>query len=63
MLTTHASLWTLGVATAQFGGFLAPVDAAPSHQFGHHGQGIPVKFSLGGDLGLDIFAELLLPPA
>ena len=57
VLTTHASLWTLGVARVPFGGFLAPVNNAPTMNLATAGQAIPVKFSLGSNLGLDIFAE------
>lgn len=37
-----------------FSGFLAPVANAPTENFVKPGQAIPVKFSLGGDFGLDI---------
>ncbi len=37
-------------------GLLAPVDNPPVLNFVKAGGGIPVKFSLGGDQGLDIFA-------
>lgn len=54
----------LGFATADqdfelaryaFGGFLAPVDNRPTVNAVNAGRSIPVKFSLGGDQGLEIF--------
>jgi hypothetical protein len=41
--------------TYAFGGFLAPVDAAPAVNVARAGSAIPVKFSLGADYGLAIF--------
>jgi hypothetical protein len=38
-----------------FDGFYRPVDNPPVVNTVKAGQGIPVKFSLGGDFGLDIF--------
>ena len=40
-----------------FGGFFSPVDDPPTFNTVKAGRAIPVKFSLGGDQGLDIFAE------
>ncbi|RIK33219.1 MAG: hypothetical protein DCC55_35375 [Chloroflexi bacterium] len=37
-------------------GFLQPVENLPTVNIVNAGQAIPVKFSLGGDFGLDIFA-------
>jgi len=39
-----------------FNGFFQPVDNLPTLNLVRAGQGIPVKFSLNGDQGLDIFA-------
>ena len=39
-----------------FGGFLQPVDPLPALNSMKAGAAVPVKFSLGGDRGLDIFA-------
>jgi hypothetical protein len=39
-----------------FAGFFSPVDNLPMLNTVRAGQAIPVKFSLGGDQGLDIFA-------
>lgn len=40
-----------------FTGFLAPVDNAPTVNKVKAGAAVPVRFSLDGDQGLDIFAE------
>jgi hypothetical protein len=40
----------------KFKGFFAPVDNEPTFNTVNSGQGIPVKFSLSGNQGLDIFA-------
>jgi hypothetical protein len=54
----------LAFATAQvdfefapypFGGFKAPINAAPVVNTATAGRALPVKFSLGGDQGMDIF--------
>jgi hypothetical protein len=39
-----------------FTGFAQPVDAAPTVNVVSGGAGVPVRFGLGGDFGLDIFA-------
>jgi Neocarzinostatin family/Carboxypeptidase regulatory-like domain len=39
-----------------FDGFFSPVDNLPTLNSVKAGQAVPVKFSLGGDQGLDIFA-------
>jgi hypothetical protein len=49
--TSAASEWTFAVGT-----FRAPVDAPPVVNTVTAGRGIPVKFGLGADLGLNIFA-------
>jgi hypothetical protein len=38
-----------------FGGFLSPIDSPPALNSVKAGQSVPVKFSLGGNRGLDIF--------
>ena len=40
-----------------FDGFFPPIDNPPTFNVVNAGRAIPVKFSLGGDRGLDIFAE------
>jgi hypothetical protein len=40
-----------------FSGFLQPVDTLPALNQVKAGQGIPVKFSLGGNQGLNILAS------
>ncbi|HEX4984234.1 MAG TPA: PxKF domain-containing protein [Ilumatobacteraceae bacterium] len=49
--TSAASEWTFAV-----GRFRAPVDAPPIVNTVAAGRGVPVKFGLGGNLGLNIFA-------
>ena len=57
VLTDHASVWNTGFAwTYAFDGFFAPVDNLPTLNAARGGSAIPVKFSLDGDQGLDIFA-------
>jgi uncharacterized membrane protein len=58
----HAVRWTLSASPYHFSGFLQPVDnpglAAPFVvNRAKAGSAIPVKFSLGGDRGLRIFAD------
>ena len=43
-------------STYVFGGFATPVDPAPTWNTAKAGSAVPIKFSLGGDFGLDIFA-------
>jgi hypothetical protein len=43
--------------TFSFGGFLAPVNNAPTVNVAKAGAAIPVKFSLGGDRGLNVLAS------
>jgi hypothetical protein len=38
----------------EFGGFQTPVDAAPAVNVKNAGRAVPMKFSLGGDFGLNI---------
>jgi Predicted extracellular nuclease len=40
-----------------FRGFFSPVEPAPAFNAAKAGQMIPLKFSLGGDRGLDIFSQ------
>ena len=56
-LTSQASVWQLGVVNPySFTGFFSPVDNLPIVNKANSGQAIPVKFSLGGYRGMDIFA-------
>jgi len=41
---------------ARFGGFLPPVASPPAVNRVQAGRAIPIKFSLGGDFGLELFA-------
>ena len=62
----HAPEWAIGMArithfqptSAQcpFVGFFQPVDNLPTLNVVNAGRAIPVKFGLGGDYGLSIFA-------
>lgn len=54
----YARTFTLPIATPgyDFTGFLQPVDNLPALNLATAGSAIPVKFSLGGDRGLAIFA-------
>jgi Tol biopolymer transport system component len=45
-----------GVPAYDFAGFFAPVDNQPTLNKTNAGKAIPVKFSLAGDQGLEIFA-------
>ncbi|GHJ47658.1 hypothetical protein Cs7R123_50000 [Catellatospora sp. TT07R-123] len=47
---------TVGTAPWPFRGFKAPIDNPPAVNVVNAGQAIPVKFSLGGYRGMDIFA-------
>jgi predicted extracellular nuclease len=40
-----------------FTGFFPPIDNAPTVNIVKAGQAVPIKFSLGGDLGLDVFFD------
>ena len=51
---TSAELYTS--FTYVFSGFFQPVDNAPTFNRVKAGSGVPVKFSLGGDQGLNVFA-------
>ena len=54
--SSHASLWQLGVPEAfPFRGFFAPVNNFSVTNLASAGRAIPIKFSLDGDRGLDIF--------
>lgn len=54
--TSSFSPFLIGESIYRFGGFNAPVDPRPTLNKLKAGSAVPVKFSLGGDLGLDIFA-------
>ncbi|MEX0709833.1 MAG: PxKF domain-containing protein [Chloroflexota bacterium] len=55
VLTTTASGWNVAIRLPfAFGGFMQPVDGAVPNIL-QAGRAVPVKFSLGGDRGLDIF--------
>jgi hypothetical protein len=55
--TIQASRWNFGRANPiAFSGFGAPVDRAPVRNGMKAGSAVPLKFSLGGNRGLGIFA-------
>jgi hypothetical protein len=54
--TNSLSPFVIVEAVPTFTGFFQPVDNGKLNRV-KAGQGVPVKFSLGGDFGLDIFAE------
>jgi hypothetical protein len=57
VLSTYASAWNFVVSKYHFTGFYAPVDNRPVLNVGvKAGSAIPVRFSLGGNQGLGIFA-------
>lgn len=56
ILTAAASTWNVGIADYVFGGFSSPVDNLPVSNVAKAGRAIPVRFDLGGDQGLGIFA-------
>jgi hypothetical protein len=51
------SLSPFALFESSFAGFFAPVDNPPIRNTVKAGSGVPVKFSLGGDHGLAIFAS------
>jgi hypothetical protein len=56
--TTSASDWNFALhAPYSFNGFFAPVDNRPVVNLTSAGSAIPVKFSLGGNQGLGVFAR------
>jgi hypothetical protein len=48
--------WVTPLWGYSFAGFFQPVDSAPTMNVAKAGSAIPVKFNLGGNQGLDIFA-------
>jgi hypothetical protein len=55
IFTSAASEWTFALRLYDFAGFFSPVDNLPTLNSVNAGRAIPVKFSLAGDQGLDIF--------
>jgi hypothetical protein len=53
--SVYARLTSLTRVTTDFSGFFAPVDNLPALNKAKAGAAIPIKFSLGGDFGFDIF--------
>jgi hypothetical protein len=60
MRTSHFSTWSLAAEAPlayDLRGPFAPVDPAPVVNTARAGMAIPVRFSLGGDHGLDVLAS------
>jgi probable HAF family extracellular repeat protein len=57
VLTSHASAWNFAAPSYEFAGFYSPVDNLPTLNKAKAGSAIPVKFSLGGDMGFNVFAK------
>jgi streptogramin lyase len=55
-VASSLSPFALFETTYPFAGFFAPVDNLPTTNAVKAGSAVPLKFSLGGDHGLDIFA-------
>lgn len=55
--TYRATMWNVSVNSFSFRGFFPPVANAPAVNQVRAGSAVPVKFSLGGDQGLDIFQQ------
>ncbi len=56
--TLQASTWNFAVhAPYTVGGFYAPVDKRPTVNLTSAGSAVPVRFSLGGNQGLGVFAR------
>jgi Domain of unknown function (DUF4082) len=51
----NSNYWATPVWAYNFTGFFQPIDNAPVWNSAKAGSAIPVKFSLGGDMGLNIF--------
>ena len=60
--TTHFSKWNFGRLDYAFGGFLQPIDNLPTVNTMKAGSAAPVKFSLGGNKGLNIFTTRISRP-
>ena len=54
--TVHASTWAPAVRVIAFSGFFEPVDNPPILNKVPVGKSVPVRFSLGGDHGLNVLA-------
>ena len=50
-------VWAFNYVQYNFSGFFQPVENLPAFNQVKAGQAVPVKFSLNGDQGLDIFAD------
>lgn len=55
--TTAFSTWSVGRLAYDVDGSFPPVDPLPTLNRVKAGSAVPVKFALGGDRGLDVFAD------
>jgi hypothetical protein len=55
--TGSSATASLSVTPFSFSGFFSPVDNPPVYNKAKAGSAVPVKFRLGGDFGLNIFAS------
>jgi ABC-type oligopeptide transport system substrate-binding subunit len=55
--TSHASTWNFGGMVYSLSGPSGPVDPQPTVNTMKAGRSVPVRFSLGGNHGLDVFAS------
>ena len=56
ILSAAASTWNVGIRAYAFSGFLPPIANLPAVNAATGGSSIPVKFGLGGNRGLNVFA-------
>jgi hypothetical protein len=56
ILTDHASTWNVGMRAYSFSGFFSPVDKPPVVNSVKAGSAIPIRFGLGSNRGLQVFA-------
>jgi len=56
VLTSSASVWGFALPSYAFDGFFQPVANPPVLNLLNAGRGVPVKFALGADRGLGVFA-------
>lgn len=54
--TSQFSKWSIGRVAYAPSGFFAPVDNLPTINIVKAGSAVPIKFSLGGNRGLNVFA-------
>jgi predicted extracellular nuclease len=55
--TPASYTWTIDTSVYDFSGFFPPVSNPPAINIVNSGSSVPLKFTLGGNYGLDIFAS------